>query len=95
MQTFSFTGFAQADLFGPSSIAPHLGFTMPAAATLGITVTDDDTRLSGDAFRNERGDDTRGQTATITRDGEEIGNGGTLYEFGRNSHPYQLFGKYR
>lgn len=79
MQTFSFTGFAQADLFGPSSIAPHLGFTMPTAATLDITVTDDDTRLSGDAFRNERGDDTRGQTATISRDGEEIGNGGTLY----------------
>ncbi|WP_299970496.1 fasciclin domain-containing protein [uncultured Roseobacter sp.] len=79
MKTFQFTGFGAADLFGETSIRSHLEFTMPASATLDITVTDDDPRLSGDAHRNERGDDTSGQKATILRDGEDVGTGGRLY----------------
>lgn len=79
MTTFTFTGFASADLFGEASIARHASFTMPEAATLEFSVTDDDTALSGDAFRNERGDDRSGQAALITREGEDAGNGGRLY----------------
>ena len=79
MTTFNFTGFAAADLFGDSAIRSHLSFTMPEAATLDISVTDNDHRLSGDAHRNERGDDTTGQHGTILRDGVEVGTGGRLY----------------
>ncbi|MEM8690337.1 MAG: fasciclin domain-containing protein [Pseudomonadota bacterium] len=79
MKEFTFTGFAAADLFENGHIARHESFTMPEVPTLVLSVTDDDKRLSGDARRNERGDDRSGQTATITRDGQEIGNGGTLY----------------
>lgn len=79
MSVFTFTGFAEADLFGDGHIGRHASFTMPEAATLEFSVTDDDSHLSGDAFRNERGDDRSGQTATIARGGDDIGNGGTLY----------------
>ena len=88
MSVFTFTGFSEADLFGDGHIARHATFTMPAAATIEFSVTDDDSFLSGDAFRNERGDDRSGQTATITREGEEIGNGGRLYA----EQVWQLYG---
>lgn len=96
MSVFTFTGFAAADLFGAGHIARHASFTMPEAATLDFSVTDDDAYLSGDAFRNERGDDRSGQTATFTRDGEEVGNGGRLYAeqvwhlYGDNGQTYRL-----
>ncbi|MGZ2258791.1 fasciclin domain-containing protein [Roseobacter sp. A03A-229] len=96
MTTFTFTGFASADLFGDDQIASHASFTMPGAATLEFTVTDDDSRLSGDARRNERGDDRSGQQAEILRDGEEVGNGGTLYAeqvwhlYGDDGRAYRL-----
>jgi uncharacterized surface protein with fasciclin (FAS1) repeats len=79
MKTFEFTGFSAADLFGAAGIHKGAGFTMPAAATLSFSVMDDDTRLSGDVFRNERGDDRSGQMAAISRHGEDVGTGGTLY----------------
>ena len=79
MTHFTFTAFEGVDLFEHGRIARHLEFTMPEAATLEVTVTDNDRFLSGDALFNEKGDDFFGQHATITRDGEEIGNGGKLY----------------
>lgn len=78
MTTFNFTAFAQADLF-THPITSNAQFTMPPSATLEISVSDDDSKLSGDARRNEKGDDQQGQTATITRDGQEVGNEGRLY----------------
>ena len=77
--TFAFTAFAAADLFGGGRAREAAGFEMPAAPTIAIAVVDDDPALSGDARRNERGDDRSGQTATVTRDGDEIGSGGRLY----------------
>ncbi len=81
MTIYEFSAFTNADLFGEHPIATHAHFIQPAAATLQVRLTDDDAKLSGDAFRNERGDDTSGQTATLTNvfDGEDIGNGGRLY----------------
>ncbi len=79
MKTFEFTGFAAADLFEEGAIHKGASFTMPAAATLTISVMDDDARLSGDVFRNERGDDRSGQKASILSHGEEVGTGGKLY----------------
>lgn len=96
MSVFTFTGFTEADLFGGEHIARHVSFTMPDAATLEFSVTDNDDHLSGDAFRNERGDDRSGQIAEILRDGEEIGNGGRLYAekvwhlTGDNGESYRL-----
>ncbi len=79
MKPFVFSGFANADLFGDKAIRSHLEFTMPEVPTLEITVFDNDHRLSGDARRNERGDDTSGQHASILKDGDEVGSGGRLY----------------
>ncbi|WP_370402311.1 fasciclin domain-containing protein [Sulfitobacter sp. JB4-11] len=96
MALFSFTGFEQSDLFGADSISAHATFTMPAAPTLQITVTDDDDALSGDARANEKGDDTSGQTATLQRAGVEVGTGGRLYAeqvwhvSGDNGETYRL-----
>lgn len=79
MTNFMFTAFAASDLFAGGRIFSHATFTLPDAPTLEVTVTDNDNHLSGDARSNERGDDRSGQTATILRDGEEIGNLGRLY----------------
>lgn len=79
MTTFAFTAFSESDLIEHGHIARHAVFTMPGSPTLKVEVTDDDEFLSGDAHRNERGDDVSGQNATILRDGTEIGNLGTLY----------------
>lgn len=79
MTDFAFTAFTRTDLFGSAHIGRHTVFTLPDVPTLEINVSDDDSFLSGDAHRNEHGDDLSGQLATITRDGTEIGNLGTLY----------------
>lgn len=92
MTTYNFTGFAAEDLFADGHIGFHKSFVMPELPTLEISVTDDDAYLSGDAHRNELGDDTSGQTAAIARAGEEIGNGGTLYAE-RAWHAYGSDGK--
>lgn len=38
MPVFTFTSFAEADLFGVSHIAPHATFAMPQTVTLEIMV---------------------------------------------------------
>ena len=68
MQQFVFTGFTADDLLAGAHLDLHASFVMPGSATLEFTVADDDHFLSGDAHRNEHGDDQHGQTATITRD---------------------------
>ncbi len=96
MKIFEFTGFASADLFGGTAIRNALEFTMPEAATLKIEVTDNDNRLSGDAHRNELGDDRNGQIGSLERDGQEVGTGGRLYAenvwyvHGENGVTYKL-----
>ena len=79
MKDYSFTAFTNADLFGEYAIARHAIFTMPEAATVKVTVTDNDGRMSGDFFLNELGDDLVGQHASLMQDGAEIGTGGRLY----------------
>ena len=70
------TAFRESDL-----VSGNLGcgstFTMPGAATVCMTISDDDSKLSGDCY--DRATDSTGQTATIEVDGKEIGNGGQVY----------------
>ena len=94
--TFTFTGFDTSDFFTGHGILFHARFVMPEAPTLVITVTDDDDALSGDAHLNELGDDQSLQTATLLRDGVEVGTGGRLYAervwhlSGDNGESYRL-----
>ena len=96
MQQYSFTAFTNADLFGDMAIAKNATFTLPQSPTVEVTVTDNDSRLSGDFFFNERGDDLVGQHATLTQNGEEVGTGGRLYAentwrvMGADGHVYKL-----
>lgn len=85
--TYNFTAFTEADLLAAGSgNGSNLGygdtFTMPGRASVEFSVTDDDSRLSGDSRRNENSNDKYGQQASITQDGQEIGNGGQIYAEG-------------
>lgn len=85
--TYNFTAFTEADLLAAGSgNGDNLGygdtFTMPGSASVEFSVTDNDSRLSGDSRRNENSNDTYGQQATITQDGREVGNGGQIYAEG-------------
>lgn len=73
---FTFTAFGEADLTD-GHIIHGVTFTQPDVPTLSFSVTDNDGTLSGDFF--DRARDFSGQTAEITRDGDEIGNGGKIY----------------
>jgi len=82
--TYEFTAFTEdALLSAGSGNGSNLGygdsFTMPASADATFVVTDNDPYLSGDSRRNENANDHSYQTATITVDGEEAGNGGQIY----------------
>ena len=82
--TYEFTAFTEdALLEAGSGNGSNLGygdsFTMPATADTTFVVTDNDQYLSGDSRRNENSNDRSYQTATITVDGEEAGNGGQVY----------------
>lgn len=82
--TYEFTAFTEdALLSAGSGNGSNLGngdsFTMPASADATFSVTDNDPYLSGDSRRNENSNDRSYQTATITVDGEEVGNGGQIY----------------
>ena len=79
MTNYTFTAFTRTDLFGDVHVGRHATFVMPAEPTLTVTVKDDDSKMSGDAHRNERGDDRSEQTAAILKDGADIGNGDTMY----------------
>lgn len=80
-QTYEFTAFSEADLLsnGDSNLGCGDSFTMPGAATTCISVTDNDSYLSGDNYCNENANDHYGQHASITGDNGEMGNGGQIY----------------
>ena len=71
VRVFEFTALTGGDILagGDTELSCGDSFTMPDSATVCISVTDNDTFLSGDAYRNERGDDRSYQTADITSDG--------------------------
>lgn len=82
--TYEFTAFTEDALLNAGSgNGSNLGygdsFTMPTSADVTFAVTDDDPYLSGDSQNNENANDSSYQTATITIDGEEVGNGGQVY----------------
>ena len=52
---------------------------MPAGATAHLSVTDNDTTLSGDGCRNETGDDRSYQFADITVDGQVVEHQAKIY----------------
>lgn len=78
---FNFTAFTGADLLadGATSLSCGDTFSMPVAASATLTVLDDDPKLSGDARRNELGDDKRSQTADVRIDGEIAHEGVGVY----------------
>lgn len=82
--TYNFTAFTAADLLAAGSgNGNDLGygdtFTMPGSASVEFSVTDNDNQLSGDSRHNENSNDKHGQQASITQDGQEVGNGGQIY----------------
>ena len=82
MATYTFTAFTEEDLLqgvNGSSIGSGDTFTMPANATTEFVVTDNDGYLSGDYYNNEVGDDSSGQTADITVNGEQVFNDVKIY----------------
>ncbi|WP_417525055.1 hypothetical protein [Marinovum sp.] len=79
---YSFTAFNEFDLTmdGYKNLFVGHSFVMPDAPTLTITVSDDDTSLSGDNLTSEYADDETGQTGTVVdTNGTEVGNGAQLY----------------
>ncbi|MEM9063400.1 MAG: Ig-like domain-containing protein, partial [Pseudomonadota bacterium] len=80
-QEFEFTAFSGSDLLqqGDTQLSCGDSFTMPFSATACITVTDNDRALSGDARRNEEGDDRSGQIADIELNGVEVADGVKIY----------------
>ena len=79
-KNYEFTAFTEADLLkgGDTNLSCGDSFVMPANATTCITVTDNDSKLSGDYRDNAT--DHSGQYASIEGpNGEEIGNGGQIY----------------
>lgn len=85
--TYNFTAFTEADLLAAGSgNGDNLGygdtFTMPGCASVEFSVTDNDSRLSGDSRHNEHANDKSGQHASITQNGQDVGNGGQIYAEG-------------
>ncbi|MEM7267835.1 MAG: VCBS domain-containing protein [Pseudomonadota bacterium] len=80
-KTYEFTAFTEDQFLsdGDTNLGVGDSFTMPAAADALITVTDNDSRLSGDSKHNENANDKKGQEASIEVCGEEVGNGGQIY----------------
>lgn len=78
---FEFTAFGGADILadGDASLGRGDSFSMPISATTNFTVTDNDNSLSGDARRNEQGDDRRGQTAAVETDGVDVATDVKIY----------------
>lgn len=80
--TYEITAFSEVDLLsaGDHNLGCGDTFTMPGSATVCISVTDNDSILSGDNWCNENANDKSGQTALITgENGAELGNGGQIY----------------
>lgn len=80
-QTYEFTAFTGADLLqaGDHELSCGDQFDVPASATTCITVTDNDGSLSGDARRNELGDDRSWQIADIEVDGALVHDDAKIY----------------
>ena len=80
-QDFTFTAISGHDILAASDSNLNCGdsFTMGFSANVHMTVSDNDSRLSGDARRNEQGDDRRGQTAEIEVDGAVLHSGAKIY----------------
>jgi len=68
---YNFTALSGSDLLADGDNRLNCGdsFSMPATC-IEISVTDNDSKLSGDACRNEQGDDRSGQQASIDVNGE-------------------------
>jgi len=74
---YEFTAYAEADLSSGSLVGGST-FTLPGAATTCITVSDNDSKLSGDYHDNAT--DHYGQQAAISGpNGTEVGNGGQIF----------------
>lgn len=83
-EEYSFTAFSESDMLAAGAnsgdyLCKGETITMPGSASATLTVTDDDSRLSGDSRRNENANDCRGQQAEITENGQPTGNGGQIY----------------
>ena len=80
-QEYEFTAFLGSDLLeqGDTQLSCGDTFEVPFSATACITVTDNDSSLSGDAWRNEQGDDRSGQTADIEVGGQQVSNDVKIY----------------
>jgi len=80
-QTYEFTALLGADILAPGDQELGCGdmFEMPSSATVCIAVTDNDSSLSGDARRNERGDDRSYQTADVKIDGVLVQDNVKIY----------------
>ncbi|MEL7462765.1 MAG: cadherin-like domain-containing protein [Pseudomonadota bacterium] len=81
---YSFSAFTESDMLAAGAGSGNFlkngeTITMPGAASATLTVSDNDSRLSGDSNCNENANDHSGQTAGISVDGEEAGNGGQIY----------------
>ena len=78
---YEFTAFAGSDLLtqGDTQLSCGDTFTVPFSATACITVSDNDSKLSGDAWRNEQGDDRSGQIADIEVDGQLVSDSVKIY----------------
>ncbi|MEP4194696.1 MAG: SdrD B-like domain-containing protein [Aliishimia sp.] len=83
MTTYEFTAFSEAQLLAQGGNGSSIGcgdtFTMPTLADTCLTVEDNDKYLSGDSWCNENANDSSGQKAAITQNGQEVGNGGQIY----------------
>ena len=80
-QQFELTALIGAEILAPGNNELGRGdtFEMPASASASIVVTDNDGTLSGDACRNESGDDRTGQAADITIDGQTVAEDVRIY----------------
>ena len=80
-QTYEFTAYTEADLLkaGDHNLGVGDKFTVPSSATACFSVVDNDRTLSGDAYYNEKGDDTSYQTAGIEVNGEKVFDNAKIY----------------
>jgi len=81
MREFEFSAFLGSDLLadGDQTISVDDVLIMPLSATSSFAVVDNDKTLSGDAWRDEVGDDRRGQKADIIVDGETVAENSKIY----------------
>ncbi len=82
-KTYELTAFSEESLLSQGGNGHSIGcgdvFTMPGVPDTCISVSDNDSYLSGDSWCNENANDSSGQHASITTDGAEAGNSGQIY----------------